>query len=139
MKSNLEKNSIPTKNKVKKWSEQTEKEALKFTQYLDNDVQEMAEFLVDAEEVIDERLTAKLNAVEEELLHMVTILADKSTIETLELQEDLKHHFEYQSGDIFGMGILQCNACDQLLHFQKANTIPPCPKCHKTSFHRLSQ
>ncbi|MCK5669240.1 MAG: hypothetical protein KAI15_09155, partial [Gammaproteobacteria bacterium] len=41
------------------------------------------------------------------------------------------------TGEIAGFGTLVCDECGEKLHFHKSGHIPPCPKCHKTSFHRI--
>ncbi|HKI99330.1 MAG TPA: hypothetical protein VKB51_12730 [bacterium] len=42
----------------------------------------------------------------------------------------------YKTGEIAGAGSLQCTKCEQVLSFDKATRIPPCPKCHGTQFRR---
>lgn len=39
-----------------------------------------------------------------------------------------------RSGEITSAGKLKCDACGYEMHFKKTGRIPPCPKCHKTTF-----
>jgi Zinc-ribbon containing domain len=48
----------------------------------------------------------------------------------------LNERLTYKTGEIAGAGSLLCNGCGQLLAFDKATRIPPCPKCHGTVFRR---
>jgi len=62
--------------------------------------------------------------------------ADKTTFELLSMKENLQQAAVYRTGEITGPGTLLCDQCGEKLHFQKAGRIPPCPKCHATTFHR---
>jgi hypothetical protein len=42
----------------------------------------------------------------------------------------------YKTGEIAGAGTLQCTRCEQVLTFEQATRIPPCPKCHHTTYRR---
>ncbi|MDH5595020.1 MAG: zinc ribbon-containing protein, partial [Gammaproteobacteria bacterium] len=45
---------------------------------------------------------------------------------------------EWHTGEVVGVGTLRCKACGELLHFHATGHIPPCPKCQKTVFNRVS-
>jgi Zinc-ribbon containing domain len=48
----------------------------------------------------------------------------------------VNERLSYKTGEIAGAGTLQCTQCEQLLIFDKATRIPPCPRCHGTQFRR---
>jgi len=61
----------------------------------------------------------------------------KSAGEQLEaFASKLSERLTYKTGEIAGAGSLECTGCGQVLSFEKARRIPPCPKCHGTSFRR---
>jgi len=43
---------------------------------------------------------------------------------------------KYHSGEITGLGTLECDQCGEKVHFQKPSKIPACAKCNGTVFHR---
>lgn len=48
----------------------------------------------------------------------------------------LSERLTYKTGEIAGAGDLECSGCGQVIRFEKARRIPPCPKCHSTTFRR---
>ncbi len=54
----------------------------------------------------------------------------------LTLKNELDKRAHPHTGEIIGAGTLVCDQCGEKLHFHKAGKIPPCPKCHGTTFHR---
>ena len=124
------------KEKAVELGELTEEESEKIAGYLERDLKDIAEFMVDAEDVINDVVYRDVKTVEEKLFKTCSKLADKTTVEYLEFKEDLAHNFEYHTGDVVGLGLLQCDACGEQLHFHQISHIPPCPKCHRTLFRR---
>ena len=45
-------------------------------------------------------------------------------------------NIKYYSGEITGLGTLECDQCGENVHFQKPGKIPICAKCNGTVFHR---
>jgi DNA-directed RNA polymerase subunit RPC12/RpoP len=44
----------------------------------------------------------------------------------------------YSTGDKPGKGSYKCTACGEIVHLdQNTDTLPPCPKCHKTTYTKL--
>jgi Zn finger protein HypA/HybF involved in hydrogenase expression len=57
--------------------------------------------------------------------------------ETLtELAERSEKILEYKTGEVTSPGTLTCKECDAEMHMTKTSRIPPCPKCHKTTFRK---
>ena len=40
----------------------------------------------------------------------------------------------FATGEVTSAGTLQCDACETEMRFKDTTRIPPCPKCHHTSF-----
>lgn len=44
----------------------------------------------------------------------------------------------YSTGDKPGKGTYKCINCGELVHLNDdSDTLPPCPKCHKTSYTKV--
>ena len=71
------------------------------------------------------------------VIHALLETADKTTLALLRMKKNAHQPYDYHTGEIAGFGTLICDECGEKLHFHKAGHIPPCPKCHKTSFHRI--
>ncbi len=50
------------------------------------------------------------------------------------LSDRIERPLKFETGEVTGPGTLTCTACDSQMRFQNSGRIPPCPKCHKTSF-----
>ena len=69
---------------------------------------------------------------------MFSTVVDKTRLELdlLAMQSDA---LGWHSGQIAGIGTLECAQCGEQLHFHKTGRIPPCPKCAGTEFARISK
>lgn len=63
-------------------------------------------------------------------------LTDKSQVEWAELVEDFNHDGYYQSGDIIGLGELECQKCHQTIHITHCSELGLCAKCGSEDFLR---
>ncbi|MCP4126955.1 MAG: zinc ribbon-containing protein, partial [Gammaproteobacteria bacterium] len=77
-----------------------------------------------------------LELIENRLLEMFANVADRTRVELDALAERAREAAFYHTGEITGPGTLICTECGKALHFHKAGHIPPCSKCHATSFKR---
>jgi len=117
--------------------ELTREESLKVGDYLRRDIQDAGEYLAapEGEELADWlRFDAKL--IETELFDKLLSVADQAKLDMLDFEEQLAEAAQYRSGEITGPGTLVCDECGEVLHFHKTAHIPPCPKCHGTSYSR---
>jgi hypothetical protein len=64
-------------------------------------------------------------------------ITDKSQVEWSELDDDLKHHGEYQTGDFIGFGLLECQKCHEKSTYSHASDVAECFSCGYSSFIRL--
>lgn len=108
----------------------------KVSEYLKRDISDAANYLSETGKEFKDWLGFETTLLETEITDQMLEAADPTTVELLKLKMDAKLASTYHTGQITGPGTLICDACGEKLHFYKAGKIPPCPKCHGTSFHR---
>ena len=127
------------REKTMELNELTREEADKVGEYLRRDLLHLGEHL---DEKKDDDLRSwfrmDLELIETKLADLFSSVADRTTVELERLREIASLSEFWSTGEITGPGILECTACGEQLHFSKTGHIPPCPKCHATSFKRLS-
>jgi len=107
----------------------------KVAEYLKRDLADAAHFLSETGKDLQDWWGFESTLLEEQLRDNFRRAADQTTLELKELKE-VAELAEYHTGEITGPGTLQCDGCEELLHFHKPGRIPPCPKCHGSRFHR---
>jgi len=105
--------------------------------WLKRDLDDVIHYLSDTEYAVRDWLGFETSLIKNAMIHMMLDAADKTTVELLRMKENQHKPSDYHTGEIAGFGTLVCDECGEKLHFHKAGHIPPCPKCHKTSFHRI--
>ena len=118
--------------------ELTEEEASRLADYLKRDLADASFYLSEQGREFKDWLGFEDSLLATELLDVFLQAADPTTVGMKELELDLAAHSIYKTGEITGPGALVCDGCGEVLHFHKAGHIPPCPKCHKTLYHRQS-
>jgi len=53
-----------------------------------------------------------------------------------DLAEKAEKTIEFHTGEVTSAGTLTCKECGAEMHMKTTGRIPPCPKCHKTSFRK---
>ncbi|VAW57235.1 hypothetical protein MNBD_GAMMA07-666 [hydrothermal vent metagenome] len=124
------------RDKAVELEELTEEEAAKIAQWLKRDMNDFIDYLVEGENEIKDWLGFETYLLESSFLDLLLKTADKTTVELLALKENARRASIYHTGEVTGPGVLICDECGENLHFHKAGKVPPCAKCHKTSFHR---
>jgi len=125
------------KEKAKEIEEVTEEDAEKLGVWLKRDLDDVISYLSETEYAVKDWLGFETSLIKNAMIRMMLEAADKTTVELLRMKENAHKPFDYHTGEIAGFGTLICDQCGEKLHFHKAGKIPPCPKCHKTSFHRI--
>ena len=125
------------KEKAKKVEEVTEEDAEKLANYLRRDLDEAITYLSETEYALRDWLGFETSILKNSLIHAMLDTADKTTLALLRMKENTHKPYKYRTGETAGFGTLICDECGEKLHFHKAGHIPPCPKCHKTDFHRI--
>jgi rubrerythrin len=117
--------------------ELSREEAERIGDYLRRDLQDAAEFIVTTEQALADWIRFDLELVEEGLLNMFSLMVDQTQQELESLAENARQAVEWHSGEIAGIGTLNCENCGQSLHFYKPDYIPVCPNCGATRFNRV--
>lgn len=124
------------KDKAIQLGELTEEEAEQIGEYLMRDLHEAADFLKDAKKVLADWLYFDYKLIEQKLWETYKAVAKQAKLEWTEFNQRIKHAKEYNTGEITGVGTLECTNCKEVLHFTRSSTIPKCPKCGGTAFAR---
>jgi len=116
--------------------ELTREEAQKVADYLKRDMQDAGHYLTDTGTELRGWLSFDLELIEDRILDLFSRVADKTRLEILEFEHDVKEGPTYRAGEIAGPGTLCCVSCGEEIPFYKAELIPACPKCQGTEFER---
>lgn len=127
------------RDKAVELEELSREEADKVAKYLKRDLTDAAEYLQESGEEFRDWLGFEVLLLEEKLGDLFMQAADKTTLELLQLRENLARTAEFHTGEVSGPGTLVCSECGENLVFHKPGKIPPCPKCHATVFKRPTQ
>jgi len=126
------------RDKAVELGEVSREEAEKISTYLKRDLTDAVRYLSETGHELKDWLGFETILVESALLDLFLTAADNTTVELLTMKENLQQAAVYRTGEITGPGTLVCDQCGEKLHFHRVGKIPPCPKCHATSFHRQS-
>lgn len=126
------------KAKAVELGELTEDEAAHLAEYLKRDLSDASFYISEHGRELKDWLGFEDSLIAAELLDVFLQAANPTTVDMNELKLELAAQSIYKTGEVTGPGALVCDECDEVLHFHKAGRIPPCPKCHKSSFHRQS-
>jgi hypothetical protein len=124
------------KDKAVDLGELSEEDANKVTTWLKRDLDDAIDHIAETDANLKDWLGFETTLIESALLYMLLETADKTTVELLRLKQNAERPYIYHTGEVTGPGMLICDQCDEVLHFHKAGRIPPCPRCHKTVYHR---
>lgn len=132
----LKRNIEQAREKAVELGELTREESEKIAFYIERDMQDAADFLVKNQQALADWLRFDLKLIEDRMLEMFANVADRTRLELGALAEQARRASMYHTGEITGPGTLVCDQCGKAMHFHKTGHIPPCPKCHATSFRR---
>ena len=119
--------------------ELTREEAEKIGDYLVRDLHDAGEYLAGDGEELKGWLRFDLDKIEAQVLTLFSEMADKTSLELAQLAERARRAGEFRTGQVTGIGTLECIDCGERLHFKKTGHIPPCPKCRGASFRRVEE
>lgn len=105
-------------------------------EFLARDVRSATEYAHRTGRELKDWLQFDLELAEHHLWEALCHVADPTQVQQMVFQHDLAHGFNYQSGEITGMGCLHCDACGAVHHFYEPTVIPTCHQCGATEFHR---
>lgn len=115
----------------------TEEDAKKLATWLRRDLDDAINYVAETEYALKDWLGFETALIKASFINALLETADPTTLALLRMKENAHEPYIYHTGEVTGVGTLICDECGEKLHFHEAAKIPPCPKCHKTSFHRI--
>lgn len=85
----------------------------------------------------DYRDSPQFLAIQGTLWQWLWQISDNSQVEWQELAEDFQHDGVYHSGEVVGLGRLECNKCKHHLYYYHPDILPTCPECNSNQFKRI--
>lgn len=125
------------REKAVKFEDIADEDAEKLASWLKRDFDDVINYVSETDYAIKDWLGFETTMIKNELIQAMLDTADKTTLALLRMKENAYEPSVYHTGEIAGLGTLICDECGEKLHFHEAGHIPPCPKCQKTSFHRI--
>lgn len=116
--------------------ELTREEAEKLGRYIERDVNDAAEFIVETGQDFKDWLQFDWQLIERRMFDVVAMVADQTSLQLKAFADQARAASTYRSGEITGPGTLVCDNCGEQMHFQHTHAIPPCPNCNAEVFHR---
>ena len=77
-------------------------------------------------------------AIEGTLWQWLWLISDNSQIEWQGLADDFSHQGVYHSGEVVGLGKLECQQCQHSMSFYHPVLLSSCPQCDHQDFKRVS-
>ncbi len=118
--------------------ELTREEADQVAHYVRRDLNDAGEYLSRTGREFREWAQIDLSMAEQGLVDLFVRAADRTRLEFEQFKRELKEGPLYRSGEMTGPGTLACRGCGQTMQFHEPGHIPPCPKCHGTTFRRAT-
>lgn len=126
------------KDKAVTLGELSREEAEKVAIYVERDVQDAAEFLVESGDELQDWLRFDLQMVEERFLEWFSAAADKTSLQLKALAEQARQAPVYEVDEVVGPGTLVCDDCGKAYQLIKPTRIQPCSMCGGRIFGRRS-
>ncbi|MBT3062133.1 MAG: zinc ribbon-containing protein [Candidatus Thiodiazotropha sp.] len=127
------------REKLIELGELSREEADKVAGYIERDMKDAANYLLETGEQLSAWWRFDVEQVENRLFEMFTGVADQTKLELAKLAERANQTSLYHTGEVTGPGTLVCTRCDKEMHFKKTGHIPPCSGCKGTEFKRASR
>jgi len=126
-----------SKEKLSELNELSKEELDHVAGYLQRDLTGAANFLQQSGKTIGEWVKSDLEFAEYKFAELFADLAETTRSRLDEIAERARELGEWHTGEITGVGILECKNCGEKIHFKTAGHIPPCPKCQGTKYRKL--
>lgn len=125
------------RDKAVELGELTREEAEDIAEYLRRDVHDAATFIGERGLDLGDWLRLDLLLIEDRLLDLFSRAVDQTRLELELLALRAAANTDWRTGEVTGIGTLQCRACGEKIHFHQTGHIPPCPRCAGSDFRRI--
>ena len=107
--------------------------------YLRRDLGHLVSFVSRTGHGVREWLRLDLDKIEDRLTDLLFSIADRTHLDTLELQQKLEHDpDQYMTGEVATAGVLRCLECGYLLSLTETTRIEECHRCRSHYFERVT-
>lgn len=83
------------------------------------------------------RETPEFLAIQDTLWQWLWQISDNSQVEWQGIADDFEHDGIYHSGEVVGLGRLECYQCQHQLFYYHPDVLPTCPDCNNNKFKRV--
>ncbi len=130
-------NAVEFENELE---EMTREEVDLLATYLRRDLEHLMKFVDETGEGVGEWLRLDLSLIERQLSDLLFSIADKSQLDTLELDQKIHNQDvgHYISGEIATAGVLRCLSCAHMRCLTETSHIEPCEACNSHYFERVT-
>ena len=120
--------------------EMTRDEADLLGTYLQRDLEHLLHFVEETGEGVGEWLQLDISMLEHQLANVLFSVADKTRIDTLELNQKLESHgpSQYISGEVATAGMFKCLNCGHMRCLTATNHLEPCDACGSHYYERVT-
>lgn len=120
--------------------EMTREEADLLGAYLKRDLEHLLHFVDETGEGLKEWLQLDISLLEHQLADMLFSVADKTRLDTLELNQKLEDRdiSQYISGEVATAGMFKCLNCGHMRCLTATSHIEPCEACGSHYYERVT-
>lgn len=105
--------------------------------YITRDLHDAAEFLEENSAEFKDWINLQTDLAEGQLLEVMPPLVDETRLALEQIRERADRFGEWHTGEVVAPGMFECKKCHQQIELHKTAHIPPCPKCHGSTFKRV--
>lgn len=118
----------------------TRDEASLLAAYLRRDLEHLVTYVEGTGEGLKEWLQLDISLLEHKLADMLFSIADKTRLDTLELDQKLRNDdvTHYLSGEVATAGMFRCLNCDHMKCLTSTSQLSPCEACESHYFERVT-
>lgn len=118
----------------------TKDEASLLAAYLKRDLEHLVQFVDRTGEGLREWLQLDLSLLEHKLADMLFSIADKTRVDTLELDQKLHNDdvTHYMTGEVATAGMFRCLNCNHMKCLTATSQLEPCEACESHYFERVT-
>ena len=140
----LQKALIIARQQAMALGEISNEEALEISEYIKRDINDAAEYMMEASEEFYEWLMLDIEIIERKVMELFLTVADHTRVELEQLKQNRKqdrqykinHAPVYRSGEITCPGTLTCECCGVNKSFPSSTQITDCENCGHHRFIR---